>query len=103
MGNEADEVSEVNEPHQPSPTKESLLRSSYYANNEDAPDEILRKLIAAQFPIAKANIPTARSIINVGPLEANRSPYRPGSWVEVQGKDMKWSCLLYTSPSPRDS
>ena len=96
--NEADEVSEVNmsEPHQPSPTKESLLRSSYYANNEDAPDEILRKLIAAQFPIAKANIPTARSIINVGPLEANRSPYRPGSWVEVQGKDMKWRLDMVT-------
>jgi len=55
----------------------------------------IKKVIEIEFP-KNNNIPTARDVINVGTIHENKARYRPGTWVEIEGPDMKWRLDMIT-------
>jgi len=62
-------------------------------------DEKLRSfintIIEKEFP-PKNPSPSARDVINIGNFRENETPYVPGTWVEIEGPDMKWRLDMIT-------
>jgi len=55
----------------------------------------IKNVINTEFP-ESSNTPTARDVINIGNIGSNKARYRPGSWVEIEGIDMKWRLDMIT-------
>jgi len=66
-----------------------------YSESKDNIKRIIKSVIETEFP-KNNNIPTARDIINVGKYHENKARYEPGSWVEIEGLDMKWRLDMIT-------
>ena len=60
-----------------------------------SPYERLEAFIEHEFP-TKDQVPSTYDLINVGDLEPNRSRYKPGDWVEIEGLDMRWRVDMIT-------
>ena len=70
-------------------------RISFADSSKDNLKSFIRNVMEKEFP-KKDNIPNARDIINVGSLFHNKARYGPGSWVEIEGADLKWRLDMIT-------
>ena len=105
IGLEAEDDKSVFELERMESSLQKFFRSTHYEKNEK-PNELnsdeqkdvrqkIKEMMEQEFPV-KDQIPTGRQLINVGEVEANRSMYAPGDWVEIEGLDMKWRLDMIT-------
>jgi len=65
------------------------------SDSDERLKSFINKVIEKEFP-TKSNIPSVRDVINIGNTRKSVAKYEPGTWVEIEGPDMKWRLNMIT-------